>query len=105
MSVLLEFTMFPTDKGESVSTYVSRIIGMIDKRGIDYRLTPMGTIVEFDRLEEALNLVSDSYRLLEPDCNRVYATVKVDIRKGQGGRLIQKVESIKKHLGEKAKGG
>ena len=29
MSVLLEFAMFPTDKGESVSNYVSRIIKMI----------------------------------------------------------------------------
>ena len=90
MSVLLELTMFPTDRGESVSTYVGRIIEMIDRRGRDYRLTPMGTIMEFDELEEALKTVTDAYNLLEPDCNRVYATVKLDIRKGKGGRLTRK---------------
>jgi uncharacterized protein YqgV (UPF0045/DUF77 family) len=29
MSVLLEFAMFPTDKGTSVSAYVSKVIDMI----------------------------------------------------------------------------
>jgi hypothetical protein len=50
MSVLAELTMFPTDRGESVSAYVSRIIAMIDDRGLDYRLTPMGTITRKMRL-------------------------------------------------------
>ena len=41
MSVLLEFSMFPTDKGESVSAYVGRILTFIDGSGVSYRLTPM----------------------------------------------------------------
>jgi uncharacterized protein (TIGR00106 family) len=103
MSVLLELTMFPTDKGESVSAYVSRIIAMIDERGLDYRLTPMGTIIETADLEEGLRLVADAYRQLEPDCARVYGTVKLDIRKGRSGGLGQKIASVEKRLGKKAK--
>ncbi len=103
MSVLAELTMFPTDHGESVSAYVTRIIAMIDGRGLDYRLTPMGTIMEFARLDEALKVVADAYALLEPDCARVYATVKLDIRKGKEGRLTQKIESVEKRLGKKAR--
>ena len=30
MSILFEFAMFPTDKGESVSPYVSRLLKVID---------------------------------------------------------------------------
>jgi uncharacterized protein (TIGR00106 family) len=101
MSVLLELTMFPTDKGESVSEYVSRIIEMIDERKLDYRLTPMGTVIEFPGLDDALEVVRSSYTLLEPDCNRVYATVKLDIRKGRAGRLSQKIESVEARLGRK----
>ena len=41
MSVLMELAMFPTDKGDSVSAYVARIIAMFDRRDLDYRLTPM----------------------------------------------------------------
>ncbi len=36
MSVLFEFAMFPTDKGESVSKYVSKVIKMIDKSDVNY---------------------------------------------------------------------
>ena len=46
MSVLIEFAMFPTDKGESVSQYVSQVIKMIRESGFPYQLTAMGTIFE-----------------------------------------------------------
>ena len=103
MSVLLELAMFPTDKGESVSSYVARVIAMIDGRSLDYRLTPMGTIVETADIDEALKVVADAYRELDPDCGRVYATVKLDIRKGKGGRISGKIESVEKKLGRKPK--
>jgi uncharacterized protein (TIGR00106 family) len=103
MSVLLDLAMFPTDKGESVSAYVSRIIRLIDGRGIGYRLTPMGTVMEFDDIREALRVIADAYDVLGPDCDRVYATAKFDIRKGKTGRLTGKIESVEEHLGKKAK--
>ncbi len=100
MSVLVEFSMFPTDKGESVSPYVSRIIKMIDESGIPYKLTPMGTVFETEKMEEALKILEKAYQQLEPDCNRVYAVAKFDIRKGKSNRLKQKIESIEKQLGK-----
>lgn len=99
MSVLLEFSMFPTDKGESVSDYVSRVIGMIRESGLDYRLTPMGTIVEAETLEEILDLVGKAYKILEPDCGRVYSSLKLDIRKKGSGRLEAKVRSVEEKIG------
>lgn len=103
MSVLIEFAMFPTDKGESISTFVGRIIKMIDENYASYRLTPMGTIVEVETLSEALHIAEAAYKELEPDCNRVYSTIKLDIRKGKSDRLIQKIESVEKRVGKKLK--
>ena len=101
MSVLVEFSMFPTDKGESVSPYVSRIIKMIDESGVPYKLTPMGTVFETETMEEALEILNKAYKQLEPDCNRVYSVAKFDIRKGKSNRLKQKIESVEKQLGKK----
>jgi len=98
MSVLLEFAMFPTDKGESVSSYVSRIIDMIDKKDLDYQLTPMGTIVECDEMDEALAIIKESYDCLKDDCNRIYSTLTFDIRKSEKGRLKNKIKSIENRL-------
>jgi uncharacterized protein (TIGR00106 family) len=101
MSVLLEFAMFPTDKGESVSEYVGRILKVIDEEGHPYTLTAMGTIIEVQSLDDALKIVEKAYRQLEKDCNRVYSTIKLDIRKGSAGRLKQKIVSVEKKVGKK----
>ena len=103
MSVLFEFAMFPTDKGESVSVYVSKILKMIDENAVSYKFTPMGTIVEVETFAEALSLIDRAYRELETDCGRIYSTVRFDIRKGKSGRLAQKIESVEKKVGKKLK--
>jgi uncharacterized protein (TIGR00106 family) len=102
MSVLLEFSMFPTSgdcrDGGSVSEYVSRIIDMVDTGGYAYQLTPMGTVVETDTLEEALGVVQKAYDALGGDCERVYSSLKLDIRQGRDNRLKTKIASVEKKL-------
>ena len=46
MSALVEFSMTPLDKGESVGEYVARSLKIIDDSGLPYRLNAMGTVVE-----------------------------------------------------------
>ena len=62
-SVLLEFSMFPTSQdcrdGSSVSQQVSKIIDAIDKSGVPYQLTPMGTVIEASSMKEALSIVDE----------------------------------------------
>ena len=94
MSVLVEFAMFPTDKGESVSKYVSRIIKMFKESKIDFQLTPMGTIFEVESIEDATKIINNAYKQLAPDCNRVYTTIKMDIRKNKSNRMQQKIDSV-----------
>ena len=100
MSVLLEYAMFPTDKGTSVSKYVSKIIAMVRESGYAYKLTAMGTIVETDTMPEALKIVEKSYEILEPDSERVYSTLTFDIQKNKNNRLIGKVQSIEEKIGK-----
>jgi uncharacterized protein (TIGR00106 family) len=100
MSVLLEISMFPTDKGESVSQYVSQVIGMIKSANVDYQLSPMGTVIETDNIGQALELVEQAYNTLEGlGCNRVYSVIKFDIRKGKANRLSQKIKSVTDKIG------
>ncbi len=104
MSVLLEFTMFPTDKSESKSKEVAEVIKIIRESGLSYQLTAMATIIETQNISTALALVEKCYlRLEELGCNRVYSTLKFDIRKGHENRLKTKIESVEKHIGEVSK--
>ena len=100
MSVLLEFAIFPTDKsGDSASDSVSKVIDMINKSGVNYKLTAMGTIIETETLKEALDIVNRSYEVLEPFSKRVYSTITIDIRKEKSNRLEQKIKSIELKIG------
>lgn len=91
--VLAEFAMFPTDKGESVSQYVAQVIDVIDKSGLNYQLTPMGTIVE-GSWEEVNQVISECFKILEPNCNRVYSSIKMDYRKGEQSRMKSKINKL-----------
>jgi len=105
-SFLLEFSMFPTSdecrEGSSVSKQVAKIIDVIDKTGIPYQLTPMGTVIEASSMKEALGIVELAYEQLE-GCERVYSSLKFDIRKNCENRLKTKIESVEKVLGRKVK--
>lgn len=99
-SVLLEFSMFPTSgdcrEGSSVSKQVAKIVDVIDKSGVPYQLTPMGTIIEASSMKEALNIIEMAYEQL--DCERVYSSLKFDIRKNCENRLKTKIQSVENVL-------
>ena len=100
MSVLLEFSMFPTDKGTSVSEDVSQVIKMISETGFSYKLTAMGTIVETETMEEALSVVQKAHDILSENSERIYSSLKMDIRKNSSNRLEGKIQSVENKIGE-----
>ena len=101
MSVLLELSIFPLDKGESLSAFIAPVVDLIRSSDIPYQLTAMGTLVETEELAEALALVERANALLqEQGCRRIHATVKLDIREGPTGRLAAKVESVQRRMGD-----
>ena len=95
--VLLEFSMSPLGKGESVSKYVSRSLDIVDKSGVPYRLNPMGTVLEGE-WDDVFDVVRQCYERMKKDCNRISCSIKVDYRKGHSGRLVSKVASVEKTL-------
>ena len=96
--VLLEFSMSPFDKGESLGAYVARSLDVIDKSGLPYQLTPMGTIVEGE-WDEVMALVTACFKTMSQDCSRISTSMKIDYRAGKSGRLKSKVRSIESKLG------
>ncbi len=95
---LLEFSLFPLDKGESLSSYVARSLDIIDRSGLDYQCHAMGTTLE-GPLDEALDVVRQCFEQMASDCDRIECSIKIDYRKGHKGRLTAKVASVERKLG------
>ncbi|MBF0427075.1 MAG: MTH1187 family thiamine-binding protein [Magnetococcales bacterium] len=102
MSVLLEFSMTPLDKGESVSTYVARSLEIIDRSGLPYKMGPMGTCVEGE-WEEVMAVAQACYERMRGDCRRISIAMRADYRADKGNRLESKITSVENKLGRKVK--
>jgi len=98
--MLVEFSVLPVGKGVSVSKYVAKAIDLVDKSGLDYKVSEMGTIVEGD-WKEIFPLIERCHRLLLKETGRVVTTVKVDDRKGQKGVLRSRIRRIERLLKRK----
>ncbi|HIJ56983.1 MAG TPA: MTH1187 family thiamine-binding protein [Deltaproteobacteria bacterium] len=97
MSVIVDFAIFPMDKGESLSPYVARAIKVINESGLPHKLHPMGSCIEGE-WEEVIGVVTKCLKEMEKDCNRINVNFKADYRKGEPGRMDRKIESVESKL-------
>jgi uncharacterized protein (TIGR00106 family) len=102
--VLLDFSMTPLGKGESVSPYVARCLEIVAASGLDYHLHAMGTTLEGE-LDAVLAVVRRCFEALATDCDRISCSIKIDYRKGHRGRLRSKVEKVKMLIGQPLRTG
>jgi uncharacterized protein (TIGR00106 family) len=91
--VLLDFSMSPLGKGESVSPYVARCLEVVAASGLNYRLHAMGTTLEGE-WDQVFAVVQRCFEALRPECNRISCSIKVDYRKGTESRLESKVQRV-----------
>jgi uncharacterized protein (TIGR00106 family) len=100
--MLCEFSMFPLDRGESLSPYVARSLDIIDQSGLSYELHAMGTILEGE-YDEVMAVVKKCFEAMAQDCGRISCSLKFDWRRGKSGRLRAKVESVERKVGRRLK--
>lgn len=96
--VVLEFSMYPLDKGESLSPYVAKSLDIIDRSGLEYQCHAMGTIIEGE-YDQVMQVVRDCFEALREDCHRIECVIKFDYRQGRTDRIRGKVQSVEEKLG------
>lgn len=96
--MIVEISAVPIGVGESLSSYVARVVEVLREEGINYSLGPMGTSFEvesFSRLAEILEKVDRT--LFEAGSPRNYYVIKIDNR-ARGGRMADKVRAVEEKL-------
>ncbi len=97
MSVIVNFSIFPVGKGESVSPQVARALSIVKNSGVAYELNPMGTCIE-GKWDEVMDVVNRCFREFEKDCSRIYLTMTADYRQGPESRMRSKIQSVEEKL-------
>jgi uncharacterized protein (TIGR00106 family) len=96
--VLLEFSMYPLGKGESVGAFVARCLRIVQQSGLTHQCHSMGTILEGE-FDEVMAVVKQCFAELTDDCDRVECLMKLDYRKGHPGELNARMARIEERLG------
>ncbi len=94
--MLAELELVPVGtKSASLSTLLVEVAKMIDGSGLDYRVGPMGTVVEGE-WDQVMQLAKRCHEVLLQSTDRVMTTIRIDDRKDQPGpgRITQKVQSL-----------
>ncbi len=99
--VLMELAIFPNNVVGSLSPYVARVMDIIDKSGLKYRLSPMSTVIEGE-LEEVFAVVAQCHNDLAKDRDRISIVMRVDSKPGNNEtRMESKVTAVEEKVGRK----
>jgi len=96
--MLVFFSIAPLGESESVSKPVSEMINIIAKTGLDYQVTPMGTIIEGPP-DAIFDLLKTCHATMKKSHNRVTSKILIDDRGDDTGHMKSKIASLEKHLG------
>lgn len=100
--MLAEFSIIPIGSGSSIGDQIAKVLRIVDKCGLPYKINPMGTVVEGD-WEEIINLVSKCHKAVMKQNNRVLTSITIDDRKGKVNRIEEKVKSVERRIGRTLK--
>jgi uncharacterized protein (TIGR00106 family) len=99
---IAEVSIVPLGTGTvSVSEYVAGALVELQKTGLSYKLTPMGTIIEGE-LDDVLSAIRKMHEIpFGKGVQRVYTTIKLDDRRDRPVQMGEKVQSVEKKLAQK----
>lgn len=100
-SVIADFSIIPVGLGEtSVGRYVAEAINAVKKvKGLDYEVTPMGTVLEASNLETVFEAVKAAHEaLIAKGVLRVESNLRIDDRRDKPRTMKDKVNAIKKYM-------
>jgi uncharacterized protein (TIGR00106 family) len=83
--MIVEFSVVPIGRGEALAGPVARILDIVDKSGLPYQLTAMGTLVEGE-WDEVFGLVRRCHDAMRGEAGRVYTHITIDDRPRTAGR-------------------
>jgi uncharacterized protein (TIGR00106 family) len=99
--VIADFSIVPIGHGEtSVGRYVAAAIAALKAvKGLEYEVTPMGTILEADDLETIFEAVKVAHRaVIGMGVSRVESILRIDDRRDKPRTMKDKVEAIKRYM-------
>lgn len=100
--MMIEFSILPVSEEAHLGKYIAAAVKIVHDSGLEYRLTPMGTIL-IGEWEPALAVVRQCHEAVRQMSDRVMTRIKIDDAT-EGARLPEdKIKSVENLLGFQVK--
>ena len=99
-TVIAEFSIIPIGQaGSSVSRYVAAAINALKNvKGLDFEITPMGTILAAKDLDTIFEAVRQAHEaIITTGVKRVSSTLRIDDRRDKARTMDDKVKAVKEY--------
>ncbi len=100
--MMVELSIVPLSKDAHLGKPVAEAVKIVEQSGLEYRLTPMGTIL-VGEWEPVMNVVHQCHEAMRKFSDRVITKIKIDDFTGPERMPEDKVKSVEKHLGHEVK--
>lgn len=100
--MMVEMSILPIGHDEHIGKYVAEAVKTVHASGLEYRLTPMGTIIvgEWDKV---MPVVKQAHEAVRQHASRVITKLKIDDFAEQERMPEEKVAAVEKLLDFKVK--
>ncbi len=101
--MIVEISVIPIGgEGVSLSKYIAKAVGIIEKSGLEYKVTDMGTIISGE-WDEVMDVAKQCHYAIMKDTGRVYTTIRIDERSDKKYKLEDKVKAVERILGREVR--
>lgn len=100
--MMVELSIVPVGKDEHIGKHVAEAVKVIHQSGLEYRLTPMGTVI-VGAWDKVMPVVKQAHDAVRQHSSRVITKIKIDDVAGQERMPEEKVASVEKLLNVKVK--
>ena len=100
--MIVELSVLPVSEDEHLSRYVAEAIRIIDESGLEYQLTPMGTILSGD-WDQVMPVIKACHDKVMSMTDHVITKIRIDEFKDKDKAPADKVKSVEKILGKEVK--
>ena len=96
---IAEVSIVPIGTGNtSVSEYVANAVKVLKKTGLNYKLNPMGTIIEGE-IKDVMDVITKMHETpFIKGSKRVYTFIKIDDRRDKSVQMEEKIQAVKEKI-------
>jgi uncharacterized protein (TIGR00106 family) len=98
--MLFEFNVIPVNAEVSMSDEIAKVLEIVDRSGLRYKLTPAGTCVEGE-WGEVMDLIHRCHQRIREDTSHVVLFIKVEDEAGADNKLVTNITSVEEKVGKK----